>query len=89
MRFFKSFFSSQEPIWSPDSYPKFVSNIKSILPRYPNSKHIPHICNICKINIFCLARANKNLFSGGRLLQTAEKMLDLFIYLCGFTKYAE
>jgi hypothetical protein len=28
------FFSSKEPTWSPDSYPKFVSNIMSNSPRY-------------------------------------------------------
>ncbi len=28
------FFSSKAPTWSPDSYPKFVSNIKSNSPRY-------------------------------------------------------
>jgi hypothetical protein len=30
------FFSSKAPTWSPDSYPKFVSNIKSNSPRYSN-----------------------------------------------------
>jgi hypothetical protein len=30
------FFSSKAPTWSPDSYPKFVLNIKSNLPRYSN-----------------------------------------------------
>jgi hypothetical protein len=30
------FFSSKAPTRSPDSYPKFVSNIKSNSPRYSN-----------------------------------------------------
>jgi hypothetical protein len=30
------YFSSKAPIWSHDSYPKFVSNIKSNSPRYSN-----------------------------------------------------
>jgi hypothetical protein len=30
------FFSSKTPTWSPDSYPKFVSNLKSNSPRYSN-----------------------------------------------------
>jgi hypothetical protein len=30
------FFSSKATTWSPDSYPKFISNIKSNSPRYSN-----------------------------------------------------
>ncbi len=33
---FYLFFSSKAPTWSPYSYPKFVSNIKSNSPRYSN-----------------------------------------------------
>ncbi len=34
--FYFCFFSLKAPTWSPDSYLKFVSNIKSNLPRYSN-----------------------------------------------------
>ncbi len=36
MRFFTSVFLSKAPTWSPESYPKFVLNIKSSSPRYSN-----------------------------------------------------
>ncbi len=34
--FYSCFFSSKAPTWSPDSNPKFISNIKSNSPRYSN-----------------------------------------------------
>ncbi len=34
--FYFCFFPSKGPTWSPDSYPKFVSNIKANSPRYSN-----------------------------------------------------
>ncbi len=39
--FYFCFFSSKAPTWSSDSYPKFVSNITSISPRY---SHYSSLC---------------------------------------------
>ncbi len=49
---FNLWFFMKAPTWSPDSYPKFVSDIKSILPRYSNSMPIPCILSIRGIILF-------------------------------------
>lgn len=51
------FFSSKVPRYSPDLYPKSVSNINSYSSRYSNSKLIPRWCHPRRTSHILQARA--------------------------------
>ncbi len=54
------FFSSKTPTWSPDSYPKFVSNIKSNSTRYSNYSSL------------CVDSVNAELFFASSYIKTVN-----------------